>query len=38
MAYRGKYRKDKRVFRNTAVKTNRKNLLSGNTPRGGTRL
>ncbi len=38
MAYRTNSRKDKRIFRKTAIKTNKKNLPSGQTPRGGIRL
>ena len=38
MKYRANPRKDRKVFRNTAIKTNKKNLVSGVTPRGGIRL
>lgn len=38
MAYKAKYRKDHKVFRTTAIKTNKKNLVNGSTPRGGIRL
>lgn len=30
--------KDKKIFRTTAVKTNKKNLVQGVAPRGGIRL
>lgn len=36
--YKAKPRKDHKVFRTTAIKTNKKNLVSGTTPRGGIRL
>lgn len=38
MKYKAKPGKDKKVFRTTAIKTNKKNLVSGVTPRGGIRL
>lgn len=38
MRYKAKPRKDHKVFRTTAIKTNKKNLVSGTTPRGGIRL
>lgn len=36
--FRPKPRKDKKIFRATAIKTNKKNLVTGVTPRGGIRL
>lgn len=38
MKYKAKPGKDHKVFRTTAIKTNKKNLVSGTTPRGGIRL
>ena len=38
MRYKARPRKDRKVFRTTAIKTNKKNLVSSVTPRGGIRL
>ena len=36
--FKARPRKDKKIFRTTAIKTDKQNLVSGRTPRGGIRL